>query len=735
MKCDRTFHEAIVQLTKEQYSRKILKTLLGFCTSDVGFRLGGSTAEHKASEYLLQEFHEIGLQNVHLEEIPTAACEYTGAYVLVNGASEGVDQKGSIKKRKLIGSQITGFPCTGPDGVKAPVVYVGKGHRADYDAISTDPDYFRGKLVMIDSSFDTLWVNWQAAEAKARGASGIILTVETDLPPGGYFSYAPDMIAGQDGMSLLDFPPLVFISQQDGNWLKTYIKRQESSCETECKSSGGDIEMPGMIGQMSFTAPEDGDEGNVVTIVSNGTITRPEDGGVGYNVLGQITGHGEPEKMVLICAHQDAHLFTAADDTGAVAAVTMLAKAMMMSGYKPYYTVQFLLTSSEEYGVCDTAYDWQHGMFVAMKSHPDWPGRIVGVLNNEVMAEKGGFLDAIASCDAAGFVRDTYEQIAKDCPELAPNGASILPVMITIGDEWTTAASGIPSIDMTCKRHDYLSRYHSNYDSEDNIDYDLLAKTTEVIGMMAKALDEEPLPWSVGARADNLKELYLNPDASGPAAEMVHSMTKEAVIIAGVNHQVAEDLEIAILEYAAEAEKFESRRCQMTAGDFRQFNYKLLQIIKKTLKSFTALSVQQSTVYPYQQTLSNLLGIKETIEALEEEAPDRNKILEAMGHINEVEYGYFSFTRNAELLSRSAYEDMLKLFGEHEDDWSSLGKLSPIVDLYDQYYYVKDEEHTDFAPVTDYLKKQRDLLIIELETRLQQMADNLKELAAMIREA
>ena len=64
-----------------------------------------------------------------------------------------------------------------------------------------------------------------------------------------------------------------------------------------------------------------------------------------------------------------------------------------------------------------------------------------------------------------------------------------------------------------------------------------------------------------------------------------------------------------------------------------------------------------------------------------------------------------------------------------------LPKLSPIVDLYDQYYYVKDEEHTDFAPVTDYLKKQRDLLIIELETRLQQMADNLKELAAMIREA
>ena len=49
MKCDRTFHEAIVQLTKEQYSRKILKTLLGFSTSDIGFRLGGSTAEHKAS--------------------------------------------------------------------------------------------------------------------------------------------------------------------------------------------------------------------------------------------------------------------------------------------------------------------------------------------------------------------------------------------------------------------------------------------------------------------------------------------------------------------------------------------------------------------------------------------------------------------------------------------------------------------------------------------------------------
>lgn len=729
MRCDKSFHSALKSLYEEGYNERIEKTLLSYKTSDVGFRLGGSSAEHKVSQFLLEELKEAGLSDVHLEEVPTAACEFKGAYVLVNGAAEGTGAP--IKLRKLTASQISGYKGTGLEGITAPLIYVGTGRKQEYDAISTEPDYFKGKLVLIDSTFDTLWLGWQAAEATYRGAAGVILTVMTEVPEGGYFSYAPDMLVGQDGQCSKDFVPLVFISQQDGNWLKEYLEKV-----AKAGANNHEAEMviadEGSSTKMAAVTHEVGVDGNVVTMFADGEITYPEDGGMGYNVLGKIKGTGETDKMILISAHQDAHLLSAADDTGAVAMLMTVAKAMMMSDYKPYYSIQFLITSSEEYGAYDTVYDWQHGMFVAMQTHPDWAGRVVFVINNEVMAEKGGHYDVLAPCDCVPFVEHVYEELNNKRPELIPNGGELVPLLITIGDDWTTAASGIPGIDMTCKRYDYLGRYHTTYDSEDNIDYELMTKVAETICLMAKTLDEEALPFSVVSRARELHTLYTVAEASAPETGMVCGMTKDSAIAVGADAKIAEELEQEIERYVAAAEKFEEQKNQVRQENMRAFNDKLIAIEKKTLTSFVGLGIGQNTVYPYQQTLQDAAALKLAIDELEKDKVDRQAVLEAMCKVNEVDFGYFSLTREALNFSKPAFRKMLELYQPKDTDWSSLGKMSPIIDLYDQCEYMRNEEHTDYSIVLKTLKDLYHKEIIELNARLKQLAADIKELVAMM---
>ena len=57
------------------------------------------------------------------------------------------------------------------------------GTASDFDALAKAGVSVKGKLVLLDANLENWWVNYQAAEATARGAIGVILTYGADSYP------------------------------------------------------------------------------------------------------------------------------------------------------------------------------------------------------------------------------------------------------------------------------------------------------------------------------------------------------------------------------------------------------------------------------------------------------------------------------------------------------------------------------------------------------------------------
>ncbi|MGN0704349.1 MAG: M28 family peptidase, partial [Lentihominibacter sp.] len=493
----RCFDAEVDKLTADNYGKKIVQELCSYGTSDIGYRLGGTWAEKKAADYVVKEFRDMGI-NVKKEAIPTDSFDLKGAWVTVNG-------------RKITGSQIAGFRGTPEEGLTAQVVYVGTGTRAEYDASSEGENYYDDKIVLVDNVFDTEWIGWQSSEATVQGALGVILTSagrENEV----YFSYADDMITGQDGQNMVSDVPLLYIPKKDGDWIKSAL------CES--------------------------DEPVVVNMCSIVDITKAEDGGTGYNVIAEIPGKSGCNEEIMFCAHMDAHLRAAGDDTGALATVMMIAKAMKLSGYEPDYTVKFFITSSEEYGVGNTMYDWQHGAFYAFaKQHPEWSGKIAAMFNYEVMPEKNGVLEILSEQELCGNMMEWLEAMKKDeaLPSF-PENTNVIPSVITVGDNWCATASGIPSMCMVVKAADYMTRYHSNYDREENLDYNVMRDMAKASFRMYLEYDKGIIPYSLGFRADDLSGLFNDPQVSSPEWGAVFPMTADVIAENGGDERVIAEM-------------------------------------------------------------------------------------------------------------------------------------------------------------------------------------------------
>ena len=77
--------------------------------------------------------------------------------------------------------------------------------------------------------------------------------------------------------------------------------------------------------------------------------------------MGVIPGRVRNGEKILFVAHHDAFFQGAVDNTTAVVAQLVMARAIKMAGYTPRRTIVFLSTTGEEGGQVDTWYDWCYG--------------------------------------------------------------------------------------------------------------------------------------------------------------------------------------------------------------------------------------------------------------------------------------------------------------------------------------------------------------------------------------
>ena len=443
-----------------------------FFNSELGGRNAGSDAEHAAADYLAGVMEEIGLSDV---EKPAAQCDrwqFNGASFVVDG------------KEYPVYSYATA--STPAEGITAELVYAGQGTMWDYEELDV-----AGKIVLIDiDQRSDWWITYPMLEAEHQGAAAILAA-----NVGGYSQIADDALNSQD-ICGPDNIPTLSISVADSQELQEKLAN----------------------GPVTATLTVD----NEVEI----------DAGTTYNVMGVLKGKSSDHQIV-VGGHYDAHFWGFQDDNCAVGLVLAMAKGMIDSGYQPENDIVFCLHGAEEWGSSYTQYDWTVGAWEMINHvHPEWVGKTLAFINFELPAYE---FDTYTSTYSAPEMYAMLDYFANEY-EYSPDPEGCFPDGVltdgyqtyTYSDDFSYYAAGVPSTvngfllqqDMETVFPFYIDIYHSQYDTPDTYDEDVMRFNLQYYGALAMYIDQTPA-------------LYL--DFTAQYDRILESMDSELMAGAGVD--------------------------------------------------------------------------------------------------------------------------------------------------------------------------------------------------------
>jgi aminopeptidase YwaD len=647
-----TFSQAIDKLFAQNYPQGVDSYLCSLGTNPVlGFRWAGTTADNAGANYIADQMRAMGLKNVRLEPVPVDVFNYKSSTVTVGS-------------KTMIASAFAGVRPTPFGGVRGQVVYVHDGTAADYQGLDV-----KGKLVLVDSAMDYFWLNLQGAEATFQGAKGVIMTHGPDSTS--WYSVAADALGSNDAEYDMSFVPMVYVSWQDGDWLKAQL-------------AAGPV---------------------TATMTLDETVKLASDGGVGYNVLGELPGTVKDGTFVLYAAHHDAHFRNSIDDTGAVANVLSIAKAMTMSGYKPKHTIVFMFTTAEEYGYTNAWYDWSSGAWWAIThTHPDWVGRIRTFMNLESMATPGQL-----SMGTSEDLQPWLDAAAKASGALLPHGYAVTVPASTWQDCWTFTAAGVPSVVFGTGGAPYGS-YHTPYVdfSRNVIEWPYMADIAKFIYGLQNRVDDGLLPYGLKSRADAV------------AATVVPGKLTRA----GADPVAVSRLGTAVNAYRTAANTYEARKDFIAPAAIPLANQTLLKIEKLLNGNFTALNAWDYTCYPQQQVLWDVEYLNTAISALDQSQPKPATALTALSNVALTFYG-LTFSHDVYLYDLTRRDP-----NYYRVTWGAQGHLIHYLDVVPQYRAI--EAGTWGPDTVSQLKAMRALDISDLNSRLNAMSNVLEQATPLL---
>jgi hypothetical protein len=293
--------------------------------SRYGYRMPGTVPDIKGSNYVLNKFKEFGLENAFLEPVP-ATFSFPKSWDLKIRADG---------KNQNISSYFLRYAAfTPPQGIKAPLVYVGTGSQAEFDAAGD----VSGKIVLVDILAPPITVK--------------------SLAPATIFTYDPyGTLVGENGTE--NWPPINFDSSyalagKRGAVGYIAVITFMAKNNNQYLHWYADGSLPGLS-----VSPMDGDY--LKGLLSSGPVETTmrlhgqDESGVIYNVYGTVPGkkYGTAaDEFIVVHTHHDGW---AANEASGVSVVLALAK----------YFAQFPKESREK-----------TILFVAMGSHfgkkADW---------------------------------------------------------------------------------------------------------------------------------------------------------------------------------------------------------------------------------------------------------------------------------------------------------------------------------------------------------------------------
>ena len=596
-----------------------------------------------------------GLKNVHLEPVPVDVFNFLWADVKVGS-------------RTMIASTAAGIPPTPKAGLTGQVVYVHDGTAADYAGLDV-----KGKLVLVDLNLDSWWYNFIAGEATLRGAKGVIMTRGPNS--GDWYSIAPDALGSNDAEYDMSFVPLVYISQQDGDWLKGQLAK-------------GPVRATMKLAEKVRLATA---------------------GGRGYNVFADIPGRSRDGSFVLFDAHHDAHFHSATDDTAGVASNLAIAKAMMMSGYRPQHTVRFMFVTGEEFGYTNSWYDWCTGAWWQIThADPDWAGRIRGLLNDDQI-EGYGPLTVSTTPELVSWLKNEAVAEAGLIPQGFNADTAINIPDFSWQDAWTFTAAGVPGMAFSSAgKPGSAGNYHTNYMTAKWLDWPGMAQQMKFIERVAMGLDTGLAPYDLKARADELA-------GNVAAGDLLTAGAKPAAVTRLSN-------DVAAFQSAAAA--YAARKGSIPMAHYGAVNWWLRRIEKTLDGNFTALSAFDTTIYPHQQVLSDVQSFNQAIAALQQSPADTSTALDALSNVGLTYYGLaFSHPVYVHDLTR-------RVPSYNRVTWGGQGHLVRFFDVTPQYGAIQGGTWTE--ETIDQLEAMRHIDVRDLNARLNAMSRALEQVTPRI---
>lgn len=426
-------------------------------SDDIGARVTGSPEAAQAEAWGVQKMKDMGLENVHTE-----SWQLFRGWTRISASAELI---APIHRRLMIDS-LGWVGSTPPGGVDAEVVAVNAFQLAD--EVKNNAGNWRGKILLIvqkgEAPADRLAAFAKFGDfLKAAHEAGAIAVIggQGGRPSAGMHLTHTGIL----GLDAYFDIPVVSMAAEDQEQLERYLDR------------GTDVRLHIDVQNRVTDAPVPS-----------------------ANVVGEIRGSEHPEQIVVVGGHLDSwDLATGSTDNGCGASTTLgAAEAILKSGMKPLRTIRFVLFTGEEQGL--------DGSMAYVKMHKDEMANHVAaiILDNGqgpvVGLQLGGRNDLISAVQPfASSLQSFGPMKVDDDVEFGTDTGSFI-------------LAGLPGINLDQDSPNYKYTHHSNVDTFDKVQADILDRNATIMALTAFWIAARPdrlaSPWPAEKTAQMLVDKH-----------------------------------------------------------------------------------------------------------------------------------------------------------------------------------------------------------------------------------
>ncbi len=576
----KNIRDAITALTEnnaESYAYDIAYTLAYDpelqSTEKYGWRMSGSEAEHRAADYIAKEMNSIGLEEVEKVPITVDSWEFKGGSLTI----EGTDL------------DMVPYPYatngTDEDGITAQIVDVGTGTMDEYEGLDV-----KNKIVLVGvDQINEQWIDVYMDEADLHGAAAI---VTYPIGKEGYATLSDDDANVHDVCDD-DLMPCVSVSRNEAKAIQEAIAAGNDNCtlKLDNKISIGD--------------------------------------GIAYNVMGKIKGRNS-DQMIVVSAHYDKYFWGFQDDCTAFGVVMGIAKSLKDSGYVPQNDICFIAHAAEEWGTSGSQSDYTTGGWEMINTaHPEWQGKIIGMLNFELAALYDGaetvqfegvpeYRTMLKTVVAGGFIPDPVNNIFPGGISYDFSDAAVREDGISYRLAGTPYFINVPG-EAGGPKGWYQQRYHTFHDDKDTYNADVMATNINTYGALAIYIDSMPaLQLDFTASADAMAD-YLDEEAAEIAETDLTAYKDgiEAMRAAGEEQNAKiKDLNDRYIKAVADGAADEELEALYTEG--RELNAKTLKAFRYVQDNFIDVIIAGEVGAFHSAYQANVSALNAVIAALNE---------------------------------------------------------------------------------------------------------------------